>query len=111
MRKFHIAIGVADIEQSVADYSERLGASPVVVVPGEYALWRTEQLNFSIRTVESEEAGRVRHLGWESAHAPGFTADTDCNGILWESFSAEQQAREILEIWPDAEYALAKGPA
>ncbi len=104
MRKFHIAIGVADIERSVADYSERLRASPVVVVPGEYALWRTEHLNVSIRKVESEEAGKVRHLGWESEHAPGFTTDTDCNGILWENFSAEQQANEIQEIWPDAGY-------
>ena len=109
MRRFHIAIGVTDIEKSVADYAERLGAPPVVVVPGEYALWRTEQLNFSIRKVESEEAGKVRHLGWESADAPGFTVDTDCNGIFWENFSAEQQAKEIQEIWPDAGYAISKG--
>lgn len=49
MRVLHLALAVSNIEQSVADYSARLGVLPVVVVPGEYALWRAEALNLSIR--------------------------------------------------------------
>lgn len=104
MRKFHIAIGVADINNTIEDYSKRLGAAPVVVVPGNYALWRTEQLNFSVRKVEQMEAGKVRHVGWESEDAHGFTSETDSNGILWENFSAELQAEEIRNIWPGTLY-------
>lgn len=103
MRRFHIAISVADISRSVDDYTQRLGSPPTVVVPGEYALWRTVSLNLSIRRT-TEPTGTLRHLGWEDPLARDFMTERDVNGILWESFSAEQQAREILEIWPHANY-------
>ncbi len=48
MKRFHIALAVADLNASIADYSARLGQSPQVVVADTYALWRTDQLNFSI---------------------------------------------------------------
>ena len=38
-------IGVADISRSVEDYARRLGCSPSVVVPDEYALWRMPSIN------------------------------------------------------------------
>lgn len=100
MRRFHIALGVASIEGSVADYSRRLGCPPEVVVPGQYALWRTNALNFSIRSVAPAEAGKMRHLGWEDAGCQDFTSETDTNGILWEHFSAAVQAAEIETEWP-----------
>ena len=101
MKRFHIAIGVVDLVRSIDDYTGRLGAAPCVVVAGQYALWRTETLNLSIRWT-GEAAGALRHLGWEDPSAPSFSNDTDVNGIVWERFNAEQQDREILETWPHA---------
>ncbi|WP_338461842.1 hypothetical protein VZH09_12905 [Synechococcus elongatus IITB7] len=103
-KRFHLAIAVADVAASVADYSQRLGQEPEVVIAGAYALWRTPQLNFSIRQTEPEQAGQLRHLGWEDPQAEAFECDRDCNGILWERFTADQQATEILELWPDTQY-------
>lgn len=100
MRKIHIAIGVLDIEASVQDYSIRFGQNPDVVVSNEYAMWRTDSLNFSIRKLAAGEAVQLRHLGWEDASCKTFVTETDVNGIVWEHFSAEQQDQEIREIWP-----------
>jgi len=102
MKRFHIALGVADVQASIEDYSQRLGCRPSVVVSGEYALWRTSSLNLSIRRT-TEQAGALRHLGWEDPSAQEFTAEKDVNGILWEHFSSQQQDREILQHWPNAE--------
>lgn len=99
--RFHIALSVADIEASLRDYSSRLGSEPQIVVPGEYALWRTDTLNFSIRRVAASEAGGLRHLGWEDPNAESFSADTDVNGVLWERFAPAHQRDEILAIWPE----------
>ena len=104
MKKFHIAIGVADIDASIPDYSSRMGCSPEVVVPNQYALWRTDTLNFSIRKVSSSESGRLRHLGWEDTSCTSFVTETDVNGILWEHFSPEQQVKEIESTWPSASH-------
>ena len=103
MRKLHLALAVSNIEQSVADYSARLGVLPTVIVPGEYALWRTGTLNLSIRKT-SAPSGTMRHLGWEDTEATEFSTETDCNGITWEKFSASHQAQEINDIWPSANY-------
>lgn len=99
MKKIHIAIAVSDIAQSVADYSHRFGQKPSMIIADEYALWRTECVNFSIRRV-SGEAGMLRHLGWEDHSVAKFTQETDVNGIVWESFSAELQMQEIRDAWP-----------
>ena len=98
MKKFHLALGVKDIRRSVKDYSKRLGCSPEVVIPGVYALWRTQKLNFSIRKVSGSE-GVLRHLGWEEPSVKKFTKKMDVNGIIWESFSSVLQRQEIHEIW------------
>jgi hypothetical protein len=103
MKKFHLAIGVTDIDRSVEDYSHRLGYPPALVIPNEYALWRTTSLNLSIRYVD-QNPGTLRHLGWEDESASSFTQDMDINGIVWEHFSAELQAKEISDIWPQAKY-------
>ena len=74
------------------------------MISNAYALWRTAGLNFSIRKVE-EGVGQLRHCGWEDASAPSFRAATDVNGIVWETFTAAQQADEIRKTWPASEYA------
>ncbi len=104
MKKLHIAIGVSDIESSVEDYSRRLDKEADVVVPGQYALWRTPHLNMSIRKVPDDQCGLLRHLGWENSEASGFTKEYDVNHILWEEFSATQQAEEIESAWPGTGY-------
>jgi len=104
MKKIHIAISTDKVAETVADYSSRLGAEPCVFISGEYALWRTDTLNVSIRYDTSATPGSLRHLGWEDSSATEFTQDTDVNGIVWERFNADQQAAEINELWSDAGY-------
>jgi len=99
MKRIHVAIAVANIDRSVEDYARRLGAQPSVVVPGEYALWLTSEVNFSIRQTQ-DQPGQLRHLGWEDETATQFGQDTDVNGIVWERFSRALQANEIEEAWP-----------
>ena len=104
MRKLHIALSTHRIEESVADYTVRLGKGPCVVVAGEFALWRTETLNLSIRRDSAVDPGALRHVGWEDPDAAGFSSETDVNGIEWERFSAADQADEINALWPDSDY-------
>jgi catechol 2,3-dioxygenase-like lactoylglutathione lyase family enzyme len=101
VRRFHIALSVADVRESIADYSRRLGAAPEVVVVDEYALWRTETLNFSIRK-SAQRPGTLRHVGWEDAAASGFEVQQDVNGLSWEYFHPTAQAEEIQRLWPDS---------
>lgn len=110
MPRIHIALSVTDIDASVADYSERLGCAPVLVVKDEYALWRTPTLNFSIRKTADTAAGSLRHLGWEDERCEVFTTQLDVNGIAWERFSAAQQREEIQSIWPSANYETDSEP-
>lgn len=104
MKKLHIAISTNQIAETIKDYSARLGVAPCSFVDNEYALWRTESLNFSVRQDPSCAPGELRHLGWEDSTASGFSDEKDVNGITWEKFSAEHQAAEINEIWPQADY-------
>ncbi len=104
MKKLHIAISTNKIEETIQDYSERLGMEPCSFVKGEYALWRTDSLNVSIRHDVSCTPGQLRHLGWEDNEASAFSEEKDVNGITWEKFTAQQQADEINELWPEANY-------
>ncbi|UZJ43204.1 hypothetical protein OOT55_11140 [Marinimicrobium sp. C6131] len=104
VKKLHIAISTDKITETVSDYSQRLNAEPSLVVPGEYALWRTATLNLSVRQDAKVDPGSLRHLGWEDPSAEEFTQDVDVNGIVWEQFNADLQAEEINELWPDADY-------
>jgi len=104
MKKLHIALATRDLTATIDDYSARLGTPPCSVVPGEYALWRTDSLNLSVRHDPGCAPGSLRHLGWEDSAAPAFSEETDVNGITWERFSATQQAEEINTLWPDANY-------
>ncbi len=102
MRRIHIALAVADIVQSVEDYSIRIGARPTVVVTGKYAMWRTGQMNFSINQIP-DRAGQLRHLGFEDDAAEGFGSDTDVNGIMWKLFSPTAQDAKIVEMYGEPE--------
>ena len=110
MKRIHIAIATHDIATTVQDYSQRFGVAPILVVPGEYALWRTRVMNFSVRQDSTCQPGELRHFGWEDDAAVTFTTETDCNDLLWESFAAHHQAAEINDIWPDAEYVVEATP-
>ena len=105
MKKIHIAIGTNNIKGTVKDYSARFGCEPCLVIPKEYALWRTETINFSIRQDASCHPGELRHLGWEDSTADEFTSEVDVNGIVWERFNAMNQAEEIEETWPGTGYS------
>ena len=104
MKKIHLAIATNDIEKTVEDYSKRLGCEPCVVVPNQYALWRTNSINMSIRQDASCKPGELRHLGWEDPEAEEFSSEKDVHNIVWEHFSAQQQAEEIEKAWPGTGY-------
>jgi hypothetical protein len=61
-------------------------------------------MNFSVRLDTDYHPGKLRHLGWETHAASGFTETVDVNGITWEEFTAKQQAQEIEAIWPGTGY-------
>ena len=105
MKKLHIAISTNKIEETIKDYSARLGMEPCSFVKNEYALWRTDSLNVSVRQDATCKPGELRHLGWEDPSATEFSQETDVNGIVWERFSAQQQADEIKELWPEANFS------
>ncbi|MFT4583569.1 MAG: hypothetical protein ACI915_003187 [Gammaproteobacteria bacterium] len=98
MRRIHIALAVGSIADSVEDYSVRIGTPPTVVVGGKYALWRTDQMNFSINEIP-ERTGELRHLGFEDDAVEGFSSDSDVNNLVWELFSPTAQDEKIREIY------------
>ena len=98
MKRFHIALAVQDLDASTDDYSKRLGQKPNAVVPGKYAMWRTNLLNFSINEMP-ERSGQLRHIGFEDDDAQGFSSTTDVNGIEWELFSEKDQDEKIVEMY------------
>lgn len=95
MRRFHIALAVQDLDASIEDYSRRLSQKPNAVVPGKYAMWRTDLLNFSINEMP-EHAGQLRHVGFEDDGAAAFSSTPDVNGIEWELFSKKDQNDRIV---------------
>lgn len=108
VRRIHLAISTEDVDRTVEDYTRRLGFDPCVVVPGEYALWRSDTVNLSVRHDTTVAAGSLRHLGWEDSAATEFSTDRDVNGIVWEYFSAAHQADEIKDAWPGTGYAASE---
>ena len=98
MKRFHIALAVANLDNSIADYSLRLGEEPTVVVSAKYAMWRTDTLNFSINQIP-DRAGQLRHVGFEDESVQGFSSDYDTNGLEWELFSPQAQDQKIVEIY------------
>ena len=62
MKRFHIHVGVKDIQKSVQFYSTLFGQKPVKL-KNDYAKWMLDdpKLNFAISTLSGEEG--VDHLG------------------------------------------------
>ena len=62
MKRLHVHVGVADLEQSVAFYSALFAADPTVLKP-DYAKWMLDdpRVNFAIST-RGKQAG-LDHLG------------------------------------------------
>ncbi|HYD88157.1 MAG TPA: ArsI/CadI family heavy metal resistance metalloenzyme [Vitreimonas sp.] len=62
MKRLHVHVGVADLEQSVQFYSTLFASEPTVRKP-DYAKWMLEdpRVNFAIST--RQDGGGVRHLG------------------------------------------------
>ena len=104
MKRLHVALAVSNLDESISDYNSRLESEPVCVVPGIYALWLTPLVNLSISVKPNEAPGTLRHLGIENPNSPKMSIDTDCNNLVWEEFSVQQQKDEIFSYWPNAEY-------
>jgi catechol 2,3-dioxygenase-like lactoylglutathione lyase family enzyme len=115
LKRFHVHVGVSNIEQSVAFYSTLFAASPTVL-KDDYAKWMLEdpRVNFAISSTEhtavgvehiglqaetSEELGEV-HTRLKSAGRPVLEEGatnccyakseknwiTDPDGVIWETF-------------------------
>lgn len=63
MKRFHVHVGVADIDKSVAFYSSLFGAEPSVV-KADYAKWMLDdpRINFAISMREDAAKG-IEHVG------------------------------------------------
>ena len=101
--KIHLAVSTKNISESIVEYTEILGCSPDLIINNEYALWRTDNLNLSIRKSD-ENAGVVRHVGFEDDRFEKFEIKTDKNGLTWEYFNKFHQAEEIKSVWPNTIY-------
>jgi len=116
MKRFHVHLGVEDLERSILFYSGLFGAEPTVRKP-DYAKWMIDEprVNFAISQRGSGNVG-INHLGlqaesddelaglrdrFESADASSIVDEpgvhccyakgdkhwvTDPQGIAWEAF-------------------------
>jgi len=63
MKRFHVHVGVADLDKSIAFYSSLFGAEPAVV-KDDYAKWMLDdpRINFAI-SMRADAAKGIEHLG------------------------------------------------
>lgn len=121
MKRFHVHMGVENLDRSVAFYSGLFGAEPSVIKP-DYAKWMLDdpRVNFAISTREGVVRG-VEHLGVQVESSDELTevygrlraangpimeegATTCCyaksekswiadpDGIMWEAFLTNGEA-------------------
>ena len=121
MKRFHVHVGVENLDRSVAFYSGLFGAEPSVTKP-DYAKWMLDdpRVNFAISTKEGVSRG-IEHLGVQvenkdelaevygrlkAANGPVLEeGDTTCcyaksekswivdpDGIMWEAFLTNGEA-------------------
>ena len=115
MMRFHVHVGVTDIDQSIAFYTGLFGAAPTVTKP-DYAKWMLDdpRVNFAISQHEGAAKG-IEHVGVQvetseelatvygrliAANAPVLEeGETTCcyaqsekswiadpDGVIWEAF-------------------------
>lgn len=65
MKRFHVHVGVNDLDASIAFYSGLFGSAPSVTKP-DYAKWMLEdpRVNFAISQRDGRSQG-IRHLGFQ----------------------------------------------
>jgi len=121
MKRFHVHVGVSDLDRSIGFYSTLFGAEPTVVKP-DYAKWMLDdpRVNFAI-SVGKHAAKGIEHLGIQAENADELAqvygrlkaADrpvleegattccyaksekswiTDPDGIAWEAFLTNGEA-------------------
>ena len=121
MKRLHVHVGVADLDQSVAFYSTLFGAAPTVA-KSDYAKWMLDdpRVNFAISSGQHAAKG-IEHLGIQVESAEELSevygrldaagrpvleegATTCCyatsekswiadpDGIVWEAFLTNGQA-------------------
>ncbi|RXZ66515.1 ArsI/CadI family heavy metal resistance metalloenzyme [Pelagerythrobacter rhizovicinus] len=63
MKRFHVHVGVTDLDRSIAFYNELFGAEPAVV-KSDYAKWMLEdpRINFAVSLREGASKG-IEHVG------------------------------------------------
>lgn len=63
MKRFHVHVGVADLDASIAFYSGLFGAAPSVTKP-DYAKWMLDDPRVNFAISHKADAGRgIEHLG------------------------------------------------
>lgn len=121
MKRFHVHVGVSDLDQSIAFYSSLFGTGPSVTKP-DYAKWMLDdpRVNFAISS-EHHAAKGIEHLGIQAdsngelaeVHGRMKAADrpmldegattccyatsekswiTDPDGVVWEAFFTSGEA-------------------
>jgi len=98
MKRFHVHVGVADLEQSICFYSRLFGTEPALR-KADYAKWMIEnpRVNFAIST-RGGEVG-INHLGLQADSADELAG-------IRERFAAADQAS--LQDEPGANCCYAK---
>ena len=63
MKRFHVHLGVTDLDRSIAFYSQLFGAAPSVAKP-DYAKWMLDdpRINFAVSQREGAVKG-IEHIG------------------------------------------------
>lgn len=86
MNRFHVHVNVADLDRSIAFYSQLFGADPSVV-KSDYAKWMLDdpRINFAISRREGEMG--VDHLG--------IQAD---DGVALEAIGARLKAADAISL-------------
>ena len=121
MKRFHVHVGVSDLDQSIAFYASLFGAKPSVTKP-DYAKWMLDdpRVNFAISAGHHAAKG-IEHLGIQTESAGELTevygrlkaadrptlaegATTCCyaksekswisdpDGVVWEAFFTNGEA-------------------
>ena len=123
MKRLHVSVGVADLEESVRFYNALFGAEPTLVKT-DYAKWMLDdpRVNFAITTREGglgvghlgiqsetrEELNEVFERVADTGRAVFDEGDTSCcyanstkqwvddpQGVAWETFLTHEQVADF----------------